>query len=638
MYPTIADPTAASRVDVARSEAEPLAHKPAQSTVTAASDASHPATPQPSTARTPQSHSQAQPSQPTPSQPDIQSSQAPPPSHPAVQSSQAPAPSQPDVQPQAPQPSHPVVQSSHPAPPSQPQAQSSQIHQPQLPQPQGQSSQPLAGHSAIELLTPAALYKPAPQLHSPEIVSDSATRAQAPTASKPSGTVPRGQPSVTSATNYTRVPWYQPRDPGAPTAIRDPNGRLIFIFSPLTSTSTPTPPVASSQAVPSRVDMPSTPTTPPLADGRPESPRTPAAAVKRTLAQDILRSLGRPQGAFGDPLVPTPAPLQVIELSTVNGKRGPSPEGTSPTPAKRQRLESVPPQAESSSDGVQPDAVISTAPTEQGSASDGLVVEPLPSEPAPEVEVDLAVDHVGDQTDGLAEVEAHLDTPVIRAPSITSSELADVHQVQESIFVSDPDSDASGPSFLNGRSESPSTFQYVAPVQVQLEERLPDNDVGTAGDVQPSSPYKTPVRSPARVKEKVPLFLPSPSSDTPAGPSLSRQPSPPTSETSASASSSSGLRRLFDPKGKGRARDDDSDVEMVWSRDASMARSSPRRGLQAYVLVPPLPRYAKRIKVERSATPSDVSVDGAVAWDGASSIIVGGDKQCSYVHDRCEHE
>lgn len=419
----------------------------------------------------------------------------------------------------------------------------------------------------------------------------------------PSTSASQGQTASTTNNSMSqpqpeKLQWYTPRDPNAPMAVRTPNGHLSFVFEKSSRPSLP-----SSPAV-----LPNVPqsNTPPVPQRPPDSPWSAEAADKSRLALDIMRSLGRPQGAFGDPLSPlatSTSLVEVIESSTVNGKRTTTPHSRSATPSKKQRTERDSARVGALPGEEQPDAIIdlTTSPTsarEQLPLVNGLFVEPRPPEPAPELQLGvptdvLTTDGFDGVTDGALET---LTTDVVpetqRVPSTTSSEAADVHQVQQSILVSGLGSDVSGPSRVH--IPEPATLQSADPVPLQ------------------ASSSRTPVRTPARAKED-PLFLPSPST-SPRGPTptFNRFTTPPVTDTDASsAESSSVVQNLYDRKGKGRARDDDSG-----DRSGDDTSASPERGTP-YILVPPLPRYAKRTKRTRS----DSSLDELATWDGTSSAL-----------------
>ena len=399
--------------------------------------------------------------------------------------------------------------------------------------------------------------------------------------------IPISQPRPGTAP--TRMQWYTPGDPNAPVAFRDSKGQIQYLHPRSQRPSSSSTPTSSSSAVLNNVVSSDTnvlprASTPLASQKRPEGPCSPESADKSRLALDIIRSLGRPKGAFGDPLSPlTPSLVEVIEPSIVKGKRHPTPESSPSTPSKRQRLEHIS-QFGSTAGEEKQDVVIDLT---SSSGDEQPVAQRRPPKSVPELLMATAKVSPSDEVPagGILETSTTETVPELeRAQSITSSEAADVHQVQEDILGTAPGSDASGHS----RARTPAEMPLGAVDLVTLQ----------------ASSSRTPVRT----KEKVPLFLPSPSG-SPAGPTFSPHTSPPPTEyDTSSAASSSGLRQRVDRKGKGKAREDSDG----YSRIDSL---SPGRG-KPYVLVPPLPRYAKRVR--SAGAGSELSDDELARWDSTS--------------------
>ncbi|KAI0711045.1 hypothetical protein C8T65DRAFT_695490 [Cerioporus squamosus] len=436
----------------------------------------------------------------------------------------------------------------------------------------------------------------------------------------------------------TQVQWYKPRDPSAPMAFRNQDGQIQFIFHPRSQQASASAPatqtVLSTPAQPppqtqiqfqTSTPQPSTPS----ANQQAERSWSPQKADRRRLAQDIIRSLGPPKGAFGTPLPPLTTPSsEVIELPTASGKRKPSPALTSPTPSKRQRVGDG-----GDENDVPPDVSLSVEKkTEQVS----VLVAPLPPEPT------LGADADADIID-LTREEADADGPVgveqtdrpetipVRAPSVTSSDAADAHQVQEAIVGVAPES-SPGPSSPAVRTtKSPSlgaaleevnrlhASQDLDNVDGAHDFDLPEESIALLSPTRPLQPStsQAATSSPASVvrqKEKLPLFLPSHSSSP--EPDFGRQTSapPPTDDDDLVSVTSSALpRRSFGPKGKGKgkARQIDSDVEMASSssRDEDESPRRKRRRSTLYVLAPPLPAYATSRRSTPRAASREPSVD-----------------------------
>ncbi len=482
--------------------------------------------------------------------------------------------------------------------------------------------------------------------------------------------------------------WYKPRDPSAPMAFRNSDGKIQFIFqvrsqqasasAPATQTvlSTPTQPPLQTQFQTSTPQpqtqflayipqgqtqfqtstpqpqtqfhayTPQRPTqfvaympqrSTPSAEQQSESSWSPQKADRRRLAQDIIRSLGPPKGAFGTPLPPlTTSSSEDIEHSTESAKRKSSHGATPSTPSKRQRVGDGGNESE-----ALPDASLSV---EKKDGQVDVVVAPLATEPISDPDIiDLTMDEpVADGPVGTEQIDQPETIPV-RVSSVTSSDAADAHQVQEAIGDTVPESSAGPSSPAVRTTKSPSLGATLEEVnRLHPSQDLDYVDAKGAIDLPEESiallsssrPPQSSVSSPASVvrpKEKLPLFLPSRSSSP--DPEFSRQASaPPPTDDDDLESITSSSRRFFDSKGKGKARQIDTDVEMASSRDGDEYPRRKGRRSKVYVLAPPLPAYARKRRSSLKAASRETSVDELATCPGTS--VFNAIRQVSIVDGR----
>ncbi|RPD81315.1 hypothetical protein L226DRAFT_608568 [Lentinus tigrinus ALCF2SS1-7] len=491
---------------------------------------------------------------------------------------------------------------------------------------------------AIPTSTVQFSVQPTQPIHPPSSQS-SAARHPAPNP-LPSSTVPTSSAPLTPNPSTNGAPahaeqlqWYKPRDPSAPMAFRNGYGQLQFVFHPRSQQANASAPatqtVLSTPTRPPLQTHSQTSTTPAAQVQRATSSFSPQSADRRTLAHDIMRALLPLRGTPGTTLPPSTTPTsEANALPTENSKRKASPVSIPSTPSKRQRIEDH-------ETDVQPDASVLV---ESKAAEADVVIAPLPPEPVADADIiDLTTEEPAEDGKGGAGAETddpvddveqtgRLETIPVRAPSITSSDAADAHQVQEAIIEELEESSSAPASPTVRTTKSPSLGTALEEVnRLHPSQDLDYADDGGAFDlpeesivllsptrpltsstsnVGPSSPVPTP-----RSKEKLPLFLPSRSNSP--DPDLSRQasPPPPTDEDGVSVTSTAQSRKLFDVKGKGRQLD--TDVETASSRDGdgSPARTPSRRRSMAYVLAPPLPRYAKRLRSPPRTADQELSDD-----------------------------
>ena len=424
-----------------------------------------------------------------------------------------------------------------------------------------------------------------------------------------------------------------------------------------------------------------------------QAPWSPDRAVRSRLAMDIMRSLGRPKGNYGDPFSPpdtapranaAPQPGSTVPpVGTASGSgpmTSPTPQGQptatvapaglanlkrkaslvprSPTPLKRLRQESE--QTEPSLEPTgratpspastdvrremslpvksgeatpkpgpqEPEAVghvdtdfdiaMDVVPTPEDLEGDSQAAPVVPSSPEP-----LLVVRVADLADSHEE-----DRSPVRAASITSSEAMDVDRVQ-AMFAA-PQSDASSatspPTAVTSSPYVSDTANAASITSHVTNDPIPGPATSPSPPPPPElpPPAAPPVSVSSVVKEKVPLFLPSPSTSTGASP-------PP--------------HTLPSRKGKERAIEVDAPVDEAGLDDEpsrSSTHSSGARRQKAYVLVPPPPTYATRLLAKLNpsrgsnrggpsrAPSSHSSVDELAGWHGASPV----GSTCHIAHNR----
>ncbi|KAI0677637.1 hypothetical protein C8Q78DRAFT_1181142 [Trametes maxima] len=514
----------------------------------------------------------------------------------------------------------------------------------------------------------ASFVKPPPQ--TPATSSQSTDRPPTQTANSlptqptlfSSGAAPRKM----FAPQILQPTWIMPQDPKAPMAYRDRNGHIRYVFPPEDAPGSRAAPhsnqpstISSSKAPietqgshtrPSTVLEP--PGTPEAVDVRPASPWSPEKADRRRLAQDIMRSLGRPIGAFGEPLASASAtPSETRDAQVVqNGKRRPSASPGTSTPSKKPRVVEEEVSGSTPAATLVPSSVIDLT----SSTSDEEVAEPmrtypdLPSEPAapdPHSEpapldshsepapLDSHSEPAPPVTQALKQQpeEPEETTTVIpaveRPQSVDPSEVADTERVQEMLpEVPPPESVASGPPSSAKSSSPPPDVPDVVDLP-SVDEHLIAMDVSETLDAPPVTsiapepePETEKTVSPSQARDKVPLFLPSPSSSP--GASGSAHGGESAAPQAEDVLSDGGLapRALYGLKGKGRATQFDVDIDLT-TPPRSPPRSPGRKSRSAvFVDVPPLPPYAQNLTEARSRSTGASSSASANASGGEESV------------------
>lgn len=304
------------------------------------------------------------------------------------------------------------------------------------------------------------------------IPSTSSTTAIPSTSSAPAGTASSSSASQTSetrivaASDHPQLQWYVPKDPSAPIAYRDGTGKICYVFRPQQA---PVPIGAPSvitnpPAMPSFVHPPSDqqaqvpqmttidlPGTPEPVEIHPPSSWSPENADRSRLAQDIMRSLGRPRGSFGEPLGSASA-SPVLPTSNAqpfaNGKRKSPPSPRPSTPLKKHRAEE--PDDATITFAIPPADVIDLT---SSTPEEGTPVEPMRTTPEPEA-VDTVAEPARDPSEDLGDGVVALP-PLERETSVVSSESIDVDKVQ-AMF-----SELAGAS--SGASDPPSSVKSPSP-------------------------------------------------------------------------------------------------------------------------------------------------------------------------------
>ncbi|KAI0326712.1 hypothetical protein GY45DRAFT_1258466 [Cubamyces sp. BRFM 1775] len=584
-----------------------------------------------------------------------------------------------------------VMQAEHPLP-----------AQPSAPLPNGASPQtasappqvqPVASSSRIPASTPSPATA-APPIARPRNASTSQSTPHAqsppsiaardvvnPDVVQPSASVGPATPS--GPQQQTRLQWYVPRDPTMAVAYRDAQGFIRYMFPPTNlqqprAVSGTTPTIgtavpsfvqnASSQARPSPLSTsttaPPTDGTPEKAQERPQSPWTPEKADRSRLAQDIMRSLGKPMGSFGDPLLRSPtkttAPytFESAQASRSN-KRKPSAEPGEATPSKRQRaqeleLASVPTSVPDTAQGAipSPEVIDLTSSTSSETVAEPMRTSP-DAAPAPTDDPETALamrasEEPGDTTVTIPAVD--------RATSMVSTDSTDVEKVQAAMVVEAevPESVASEPP-SSAKSVSPPSVPQSADVvdlpsvdeclfaaesapEVADASTMPGPD---APSPPPAEPEGTKSVSPARAK--VPLFLPSPSSSSGASSSGAQDDSRPAPQDEDVLSDGEAAPRLpYRHKGKGKARQMSLDIDLATTSTSASASPPPsaRRPYKLYVAVPPLPAYVRRLREAGTAsTSANVSDSEDGDGDGLTLTLTGANLQGTYAcrWQTCSH-
>ncbi|KAI9057407.1 hypothetical protein FKP32DRAFT_1689223 [Trametes sanguinea] len=493
---------------------------------------------------------------------------------------------------------------------------------------------------------------------------------------------PANRPDADKYVHQGTLNWYSPGDPRMPVAYRDGQGQIRYMYAPPSASAQHVPfgnalslPQRPSSSMPPPVVAPNM-RTPEKPNVRSPSPWTPEKSDRRRLAQDILRSLGRPKGAFGDPLIEQPTTSATASASVIveqngsdNGKRKPSDSPGDATPSKRRRKEEESPQQSASAlappsapprDGSevidlttppseetletmrasQGPVPISSADVVAGAAATrmseelGQAAEPERTSPKSQPKATVVTDAEAPEKQTSAEEEEEKrDIEAIlpafgRGESVASSE-ADAEKVQAMFIEHDvPDSAPSGPSSVGKPSPPPVAPDFVdlPSVDGQLFSIGTDEAASASNSAdllaQHAAAQQTRMPSSPARGDKIPLFLPSPSSSPGASGSAHEGSLPPASEDVLSDGEAP-PRPLYGHKhkGKGKARERSVDIDLTMeSRSVSPASSPRRMGREVFVVVPPLPPYAKRKKVRRDSSPDGTESD--VSREAIRPIII----------------
>ncbi|OSD04445.1 hypothetical protein PYCCODRAFT_1386510, partial [Trametes coccinea BRFM310] len=464
----------------------------------------------------------------------------------------------------------------------------------------------------------------------------------APPANPPNAT-PTIPPNAGISLHRGPLDWYQPGDSRMPVAYRDAQGQIRYMYASVAQPSTQAPsgstPTPSQHGASSSMPLPAATqnmTTPEKPNVRPPSPWTPEKSDRRRLAQDILRSLGRPKGAFGDPLIEQPttsttAAAIVEQQASDSGKRKQSASPGDATPSKKQRKEEELPQHAA--------AVVAPPAASIGDGSEVINLTTPPSEdatetmsntqdPAPKLSDDTVAGITSPRMpEELGNKAATLPT-FARGESVASSE-ADAEKVQAMFIEHDmPDSAPSGPPSVGKASPPPVAPDFVDLPSVDAQLFAVETDevasASNSADLlaqHPAANTALTSSSPAR-EGKTPLFLPSPSSSPGASGSAPEGSPPPASEDVLSDDEAA-PRPLYGlkDKGKGKARERSVDIDLTTeSRSVSPAPGTSRRSRGVFVAVPPLPPYAKRRRVRRDSSPDGTESEGTYGcnWHSCS--------------------
>nr|QHA24578.1 zinc finger protein 205 [Trametes gibbosa] len=482
----------------------------------------------------------------------------------------------------------------------------------------------------------------------------------------PASTIQSSAPRTMTAQEKQGLSWYIPKDPNAPIAYRDHDGQIRYMFrnqqtpnrsriatgsfsssaanAPAMGSSVSQIPSVSLQQLGAR-DLPTVelPGTPELVEIQSESAWTPEKADRTRLARDILRSLGRSHDSLSSPpITKSSSPVTAdANAAPAHSKRKspPSPPQRPSTPLKKARVNV--PTEESVSTIPSADVIDLTVSTPEGDAT----TEPMRTTPDMIAEPSNAF--ASPQRDGAAELDDRVsvapspELPVERETTAASSEAADDNKVQEMFFeLPAAESIASGP---------PSSVKSSSPLQEipdmvdlpSVDARLFTVDTPEAENALPeppspsqrdSAPGRARTASPGR-DDKVPLFLPSPSSSLGAsssalGKSLmaSHNDGDAQSDTSPAPRSLYGYRN----KGKGKGRALSADTYLT-SPAGSATRSPsplPTRPSVVFVEVPPLPKYARQLRESRSASFSTSGSGGdASESDGVDELAEWQDEE-----------
>ncbi|KAI0774744.1 hypothetical protein BD413DRAFT_472713 [Trametes elegans] len=519
---------------------------------------------------------------------------------------------------------HNVMQAQHPLPP---QASTSMQSRPStVPQELSATSQPPQTSRANGSVPPQ------PSAAQAQVVPPSSSSAEPKMASSSQVSGPQ----TVSAAEHPQLQWYVPRDTTAPIAYRDAHGQIRYSYPPAAMGSKQHTPVSFQTAVPSFTRNASQPTqststvrpsgAPKAAGIRGSSPWTPEKADRSRLAQDIMRSLGRPKGPDSKELKhsqrKSATPMLDENLNAAaDGKRKASPEPRATPPLKRQRTEDV-----------TPETVASTVPVPVSHVSDVIDLttstpEDPPLEPmristdvAPGQAADVVVEPAKEPVGEPGGATVTLPATIEREASAASSDTADMNRVQamfaepvrpESVASESPSSPKSSSpqrelaDVIDLPSINEQLFGFASAEQLVAQAPPPE---------PPSDSDRTVSQSPGRTK--VPLFLPSPSS-SPPGTSRSQADSEVLSDGEAAP------RALYGHKSKGKAKALSADIDLTTPPGLPRAR----RRREVFVEVPPLPEYAMYLKEAGSANASaSVSASG----DGESGTYSCRWQTCSH--------
>lgn len=334
-----------------------------------------------------------------------------------------------------------------------------------------------------------------------------------------------------------------------------------------------------------------------------------------------MRSLGRPRGSFGEPLrSASGTPVEVEETHSNSGGKRKSPPSPRPsTPLKRQRAEDPAGDAAASEAVVRPDDVIdlTTSTSEEDTISEPMRTTP-DRDPEP---ITTTVQPEESPTKEPGDVTLTLP-PSDRETSVVSSESVDLVKVQATFAEpAAPVSEASDPP-TSAKSSSPPREDLGILDLPSLDEHLFAADTVNSLNALAAPPSfsgtdRERTSSPAR-GDRVPLFLPSPSSSP--GASSSRGASQPASqEEDVPSDDEAAPRALYGHrnKGKGKARQSSVDVDLTSSPGSASPPS--RRKSAVFVAVPPLPRYARQQQL-RETSPVSVSASAGVSASATASV------------------
>ncbi|KAI0650830.1 hypothetical protein C8Q79DRAFT_902758 [Trametes meyenii] len=463
-------------------------------------------------------------------------------------------------------------------------------------------------------------------------------------------------PRMVPASQVLQPTWVMPQDPKAPMAYRDKDGRIRYVYPPAplaksdgvpgpNYSSTPSSGEASTETQGLRAQSTAElepPGTPEVVEVQSESAWSPEKADRKRLAQDIMRSLGRPSGSFSESLAPALAtPSKTKDAQTLqNGKRRPSESPGMTTPSKKPRtVEQETPITVPASTPASTSVIDLTSSTSEDTVDEPMRVSPnLDSEPA------VPVSQPPRQEPEESDASTRIIPTVEHQQSAGSSEVADTEGVQTTPpDVPPPESVASGPP-SSAKSASPPRDVPDVIDPPSVDEPLLAMDVSETLDV-PSitslapepKPDSNETASSSQARERVPLFLPSPSSSP--GASGSAHGVSPVASQAEDVLSDGELapRAIYGSKGKGRALQFEPDIDLT-TPPRSPPRSPARRSKSVvFVDVPPLPQYARNLREARSRDTgaSSSTGDRPLMTDGLTDANLQGTYACRW--QNCSH-